>query len=93
MRRGVYYGGAVPKNAGPPPKPPLFCQAPKPTEAKEWPEFRPPTREEAVQAVARSLAGQYAGPCRMVIAFMLAGHYINLIEREGTVFWREGDEQ
>ncbi len=60
-----------------------------PTEISWEALYRPPTRDEALEMVARNLAGPWPGPNRITVAVILAEHLLRLAEREGQAWWVE----
>ena len=53
-----------------------------------WSElYRPPTRDKALEIVARNLAGPWAGPNRIALAVILADNLLRIAERDGLAWW------
>ncbi|MFN6543544.1 hypothetical protein [Mycolicibacterium nivoides] len=53
-----------------------------------WSElYQPPTRDKALELVARSLAGPWPGPNRLVLAVILADNLLRIAERDGHAWW------
>lgn len=51
--------------------------------------YRPPTRDEVLEAVARQIAGPFPGPNRITLAVILANRLLELTEAAGNAHWTE----
>ncbi len=60
------------------------------TAIPSWAElYRPPTRDTALELVARDLAGPWPGPNRVVLAVILADNLLRIAERDGLAWWAD----